>query len=445
MIGAAGTARADFKELVGLADAVQALPLGYDYEPESALALAGRPVLAIQLHGNERTESEAILRELFLRPGDPFDPDLLGRDLSFVLGLGLFAAAGVVPYAAEGGVTLHYHLVERGTLRWGLVYPVVDYQEEGIRYGAVYRHRSLLGRRESLSLEATGGYEKRFRVAFGRPWLGKLPLDHSIDYSYVDEDRSDQLHNEAVGLTFWLALRYRRPLEHRFLFRLAWGERSFLLDEQREREAFSSVAVGYSRDTRNSFTRPSAGGRIQVTGTLFDPILGSSVYQRQISAFLARYQRLGRGWVGALATSALGRQGELFYRGVSSLGGLNSVRGYAPRAVDGWVGSDSEYGARGRHSLEAHLELRHDLLSRINFRLPVLGIVDVQGEGVLFADAGHLWDEATPFKPASATKSVYGLGGGLRLYTPVGDVLRAELGVTETGQLRVHLGSTLRY
>jgi len=40
---------------------------------------------------------------------------------------------------------------------------------------------------------------------------------------------------------------------------------------------------------------------------------------------------------------------------------------------------------------------------------------------------------------------VHGVGTGLRAYTPVGDVLRLEFAVGESGHYELHLGSGIRF
>lgn len=431
----------------GLADALGKddvhLP-GMDYAPEDAEAMRGWLVQEIVLVGNLRTRDETVLRELFLQPGDAFDPELLGRDLRFLRGLRLFAAVGVTVRPDSGGVYLTYFLVERGDLRWGLVYPVAEFRNDQLRLGGVYRHRSLLGGREDLWLEYSAGWEQRARVSIGRPWLGSYPIEHGLSYRIVDRADGDQFHLERASLSFWLSLSRRRPLEHRFLFSLGWGERRFLVEDSRHYEQFSSVTLGYSHDSRDSFVRPASGGLLELTGTLYDPILGSSVYLRQVGVLATRYHPLG-GWVAAGGMAAVNRWGDLFYRGVTSLGGLESVRGFGESSVDGWEGADGPHGPRGRNSLVARVELRHDLLPPFTVNLPVIGVVDVQTEGALFTDAGWLWSRDRFLLPLGARARLHSGGGALRLYTPVGDVVRLELGIGEGGKAELHLGSGMRF
>ncbi len=426
---------------------------GAGFQAADAEVFRGWPLQEIILQGNQRTRDEAILRELYLQPGDAFDPELLERDLRFLDGLSIFAAVGVAIAPDGGSLRVTYYFMERGDTRWGLVYPVADYRDGEFRLGAVYRHRSLRGAREDLWLEYSAGWEERARVSLGRPWLGSYPIDQRLDYRLVDRDDEDELHTERVAISFWLSLLRRRPLEHRFLFSVAWGERSFLAtpitaqapDRERHYEQFSSVSFGYARDTRDSFLRPQQGGQLALTSSLYDPILGSTVYLRQLSLFVTHYRMLPLGWVGAVGLDAVNRWGELFYKGTSSLGGLDSVRGYGGGSIDGWQGAATAAGPRGRNHLVLRGELRHDLLPRFTFKLPILGVVDVQLEAALFADAGFLWSRNRFLLPDGARARIHGAGGGLRAYTPIGDVLRCELGLGEGGRYEIHLGSGMRF
>jgi len=426
---------------------------GADFRPADVAHLRGWPLSEIVLEGNRRTRDEAVLRELFLQPGDAFDPELLYRDLHFLEGLSIFAAVGVAVAPDGGAVRVTYFLMERGDTRWGLVYPVADYRAGDLRLGAVYRHRSLFGGRENLWLEYSAGWEERARVSLGRPWLRSYPIDHRLEYRLVDRDDGDELHTERVGVSFGLSLSRRRPLEHRFLLSFAWGERSFLAtpagaaarERGRQYEQFSSIGCGYSRDTRDSFLRPQRGAQFELSGILYDPTLGSSVYLRQVQLFATRYRSLPRGWVAVLAVESLSRWGGLFYKGVSSLGGLDSVRGYGGGSIDGWVGAGTALGPRGRNHLLLQGELRHDLLPRFAVDLPILGVVDIQLESALFADAGFLWSRDRFLLPQATRARVHGVGTGLRAYTPVGDVLRLEFAVGESGHYELHLGSGIRF
>ena len=421
------------------------------FRAESSQALNGQRILEIRLEGNLATRDATILRELFLQPGDPYDADLLARDLRFLEGLGIFALVGVVPRMAPGGIILTYCFVERGELRYGLLYPFSDYRDDNrIRAGLVYRHRNLFGGRESLWFKAAGGWEERVELSISRPWLGAYPIEHRLGFAYLDNNDEGDVRLYHLSMGFWLSLSHWRPLAHRFLLQVSVGERRVYLedDDGSVLEKIASLTLGYSRDTRDSFLRPGRGGFLRLIGTLYDPVLGSSVVLRRGILRWGRYQRLPLGWTGVLALDADRQWGDLFYRGVHSLGGMDTVRGYSSGAISGWdePADPAELGEQlGRNRLVLHAELRRDVLPRFTLDLPVLGIVDVQGEGLLFVDAGYLWSAEETLLPSRPWKSAYGFGTGLRIYTPIGDVLRMELGLAEAGRYHIHLGSGLNF
>ena len=405
----------------------------------------GVPVVEIRLLGNEHTRDATILRELYLLPGEPYDSKVMARDLNFLAGLSLFASVKVELLPEGHGLVLVLHLIERGEIRWGLVYPVGDIEDGEIQAGLVYRNRSLFGGRESLWLEGSAGRETHLELRLARPWLGSRPLEHWLEYVRVERDDESELLVQRVGFGLWHSLNRRRPIESRILLRLIWGERSFRLDGAREEERQNSVAVGYSRDTRDSYLQPRGGGLFFLQGTYHGPLIGSSVELAQAHLWLRRYRELGLGLTGAFALESSSQWGALFYQGYSSLGGIDSVRGYGPRSVWGGYEEAAGEGPRGRNHVAVHLELRRVLFERFTFTLPWLGVMDVQGEGVLFADGGQLWSGDSPLIPSGGGIGVAGYGTGLRIFTPVGDVLRVEVALNDHGAPRAHLGSGLRF
>ncbi len=205
------------------------------------------------------------------------------------------------------------------------------------------------------------------------------------------------------------------------------------------------MSLGYARDTRDSFLRPRRGGQLELTGTLYDPLLGSTVHLKQVQVFVTRYRLPRAGWVGVVGLDAVNRWGELFYKGGLVPGGPGLRARLRRRQHRRLAGAATAAGPRGRHHLVLRSELRHDLLPRFTLDLPILGVVDVQLEAALFADAGFLWSRDRFLLPDGARTRIHGAGGGLRAYTPVGDVLRCEFGLGEAGRYEIHLGSGMRF
>ncbi|MCP4544896.1 MAG: BamA/TamA family outer membrane protein [bacterium] len=417
-------------------------------ESGEVVELEGRIISAIRLRGNLKTKDETILRELFLLPGSTLDCEILARDVNFLKGLGLFAEVKVEPRPVEGGVELIYLFVERGDTQWGFAYPTGQLQDGRLQAGMVYRHRSLQGGRESLFVEGSTGYRKFFRINVSRPWFGTIPIAHYLKTQYLDrEDVEDfgDFYQVFTRIGFLVSLNRQRPLDHRLFMELSYGHRRFDVDGDKRRERTNTISIGYFRDTRDSFIHPSTGGRFEVQASLADEILGSSIYMLRTHLRWNGYRAFNHGFVGVLAMENGTRWGELFYRGVSSLGGLNSVRSFPSGHFDGWDLNDTANGAVGRHNLILHAELRNSILPAFTIKLPVVGIVDIQTENCLFMDGGFLWNGDTPFVPSGDFIDAFGLGGGIRLYTPFGDVLRLEVGFDNEDNYCFHLGTGLKF
>jgi outer membrane protein assembly factor BamA len=407
---------------------------------------AGRTVREVRLTGNLTVRDAAIRRELFLQPGDRFDPVQLQRDLTFLKGLGILAAVEVDVLPQPEGIDLRYRLKERGDARYGLIYPTGSLDGDGIvKAGFIYRHRNLAGGREALWLETALGREEEVDLRLSRPWFRDLPVEHGISFLYRFRGDEDPQRLRRAGIYLAVALKRQRPLENRFLFSATWGRREFERDGLPDRERTSNLSLGFSHDTRNSILRPSAGGRFTLLSSLYRPWLDSSVSLTQMSLHLSRFRRVSARSTFALSLDGSNQWGELFYKGVQSLGGMDAVRGYRGGARDGWDGHDGPDGPQGRNRLLVRLELRHDLLRPYTFELPVLGTVDAELEGLVFADAGWLWSEPLPLVPAERRAQLHSVGLGLRLHTPIGDALRAELGLGEAGNVRLHLGAGLPF
>jgi outer membrane protein assembly factor BamA len=433
------------------------LPAAANGDP---LGLEGLRVLEIHFQGNEHIADETVHRELFLQTGDAFRRELLDRDLNFLKGLGLFADVDVNVSVDSRGVKLYYRIVERGEIRYGLIYPVGNVSGGKLQAGLVYRHRNLFGAREYIWIQTTYGYEKFFEFRLGRPWIRNLPLQQEVEYLRIDREDPNDYNYDRIRFNLWVSMDRRRPLEHRFLFSVSWGELRYIDGNRRLFEKEHGIILGYSRDTRDSFIRPTRGLRLSAAASMYDPrLLGSSVSLLQLDIFLGIVRRLPGGFIGALAMDHGTRYGTLFYRRSYSLGGMDSVRGFPSGYLNGWTESGWPAGPNGdgvyttppvtdpvgRNRLLARSELRRELFGTYTFDTPIVGVWDIAGEWLLFGDMGWLWARKQPVPPDEGGYLIYGGGVGLRIYVPFGDVLRAEFGYGSHGDYRIHLGSGLRF
>ncbi len=424
-------------------------PVGEDWLREDDLeALRGLPVLEIRLEGNGRTRDATVLRELSFFPGEAFDPELLGEDLRFLDGLGLFLSTDARARRAEGGVLLVIVLEERSRASTEQIYPMLDIDEElRWRAGIAYRNRSLFGRRDELRLSATQGWEDSARFSLDRPWFGEFPLQHYFSYSYreLDVDEVDYFRQNGGGALVLIPLDRRRPREHRFLLGASLSWRLQVESEGEWEERFLALSLGYSHDGRDSYIRPRCGTRFDVRVDLYHPDLGSTYSLRRWTLAASRYQSLGK--AGVLAgTVQLGLQeGDLYHRMVWSLGGMRSVRGWERGHFNGWDDHDQPGGPQGRNIGVVQLEWRRSLFGQQRWKLTRWWILDFEGEVLLFLDGGMLWRNGLPWEEGVAGHQAMGFGGGLRIFSPLGDVLRVELGLNPKGGANFHLGNVIPF
>lgn len=410
--------------------------------------LEGLTLIEVRLEGNQRTRDATVLRELSFFPGEVFHAEQLAEDLRFLDGLGLFLSTGARARKVEGGVELVLDLEERSRASNEYIYPMLDFDEElRWRAGLAYRNRNLNGNRDELRISGTQGWEDSIRFSLLRPWVAGRPLEHFFSYSYkeLDVDDVDYFRQNGGGASILIPLNRRRPRLHRFLLgaNVSWriqSEEAGTWEEQ-----FVGLSLGYFHDGRDSFIRPRCGERFGIRIDFYQPSLGSTHSLRRWSLSGSRYQSLGS--FGVLAGNIqLGLQeGELYHRMVWSLGGFNRVRGWDSAQFNGWDGNDELGGAQGRNRALFQVEWRGTLFGQQRWQLTRWWVLDFEGEILLFLDGGMLWRNGLPWEEGIAGDQALGFGGGLRIYSPLGDVLRLELGINPEGGGEVHLGNVIPF
>jgi outer membrane protein assembly factor BamA len=437
-----------FAVMPGRASELESTAVGSWSHGDALADLSGLPILEIRVLGNLRTRDYAILRELSFYPGEIFDSVVLQRDLRFLQGLGLFLSTDARAREVDGGVLLLIEVEERGRTSMRYVYPMLDFDDRlRVRAGLTFRHRNLRGKRDELRISGTLGWVNSVHFNLKRPWLGARPLEHHVSYFFRESDAEDVelFREQGLGFHMYIPTDSRHPREHRFILgaSLAWRKQED--DGEIFDERLPGFTLGYSHDGRDSFTRPKSGKRLDLRLQFYHPRLGSSASLRRWLLTGSSYRAIGR--FGVLAGQLkLGLQeGELFHRVVYSLGGLTSVRGWAPGHFSGWDSHDELYGAQGRNQIILQLEWRRTLFSQRRLRVTRWWVLDFEGEILLFLDRGMLWRNGAPWDEGVAGHQALGYGGGLRIFSPLGDVLRLEFGLNPEGGWQVHLGSALPF
>ncbi|MBD2347125.1 BamA/OMP85 family outer membrane protein [Anabaena subtropica] len=191
----------------------------------------------------------------------------------------------------------------------------------------------------------------------------------------------------------------------------------------------TTVSFSATKDQRDNPINPTQGSVIRVSTEQSVPIGQGNISMNRLKADYSQYVPVNifnsqTPQVFALNVQAGTVLGNLPPYETFNLGGSNSVRGYDA----GNVGSGRSY-----------------VLASAEYRFPIVPIVG----GVLFADfASDLGSGDTVLGDPAGVRgkpgSGFGYGAGIRLDSPLG-LIRADYGINDQGESRVHLGIGQRF
>jgi outer membrane protein assembly factor BamA len=193
-----------------------------------------------------------------------------------------------------------------------------------------------------------------------------------------------------------------------------------------EREELVSPTVGFRYDGRDGTLKPRHGAYFSVNLQSNRVISGQgSNYYRidnDIRYFLALDETTVLGFKSQAAIQ-LGQYPEYIRFGI---GGPGSIRGYERsefRSSQRWVQS---------------LELRMMPWPKRLYKLPILGMTDFQFGLVAFVDTGIGWTSQSEFRLDNFHG---GFGIGARLFSPIQDVVRFDVGFAPDGRVRPYFST----
>lgn len=403
----------------------------------------------ILLSGNAYTKDHVILRELLIKPGDPYNEALILISRHRIQRLGYLGNVRFEPIrpisleAKEPIKDMRLRVQERPTktLDLGIGYADVE-RLRGFIEGT---HRNLWGTGRSLSLRAEGSQiENRYSTTYREPWIlgykidGRLVVFHQVrtrdTYELITTGGSAGLEKQFTP-TVRASIRYQ--FENNI-----FPEAVTVLPED-ERANIASLNPSIIWDTRNDPFNPTSGFLNSLTFRDAALILGSQIQLIKVTARSSWFVPITRWLVFAVsarggAADRFGETAEIKLFGEPTdlvppnerffLGGRSTVRGYDQDALgvvvdpkDCPTGSvcgtiltnEDKNGVEfigGNAMLLFNAELR--------FFLPVgLGLV-------LFHDRGNVFRNYTDVD-LSLLKST--IGGGIWYGTPVGP-LRIDYG-----------------
>lgn len=339
----------------------------------------------IRLEGNEKTRDYVILREFDIEPGDPVNFNKIQQGYQDLFRLEFFEDIypDLVMVDEENNradLVLEMEEGNTGSLNLGGGYRQGREGEGNWFAFADVQEGNFLGRGQTLSFNVQLGDQREYNLGFREPHVDGTDL--SLGFNIYDQVRSTG--NRVRGFTTTLGHPVTETWDGEFRFK---NERN-LDDDLTTR----SITLTGERDTRDNPVFPQAGGIDRVSSEFAGYVIGGDSEFIKYGTDNRRYfhgfrddhavaLRLDTGF----SNTALPSTER--YR----IGGPDTLRGYGPRSGD------------------------NKALFNLEYRLQMIDNV----QGVVFGDAGRVWDHEESLQFSGTDHSV---GLGVRLNTPLGQL-----------------------
>ena len=400
----------------------------------------GQVIDSITVYGNKQTKSIALLREMELRVGSTLTKEELERDQRYLSDLSSIASVDIEVVPLESGhCALRLRVKERPNLLIKLLYPVLEYDfdKDRAKYGVKLNDRNFRKQLENFSIDATRNSVKDDNAAIGwsTAWLGWRHIGLHARASYFH--RSDAPVSASILEQVRLVTGVSLPLtKSRISFSQLLGSVALIrnrvggADEPRETDVLISPVVGFRFDSRDSSLKPRRGEYFYVTVQASRVINGDGSTYYWLGNGLRVFRAVSDASVVALQSELayqFGKYPEYFRFG---MGGAGTLRGYASGIF------------RGAHRWYQSAEWRIFPFPKWFFTVPWVGLVDVQLAGVVFLDSGITWDNNAEF---TSDRFHTGGGVGLRIYSPMQDAVRLDLGFNRRGSVHGYFSTGIRF
>ncbi|GBE94369.1 BamA/OMP85 family outer membrane protein [Nostoc cycadae] len=401
-----------------------------------------------------RTKPDFLRQQIQLKSGQIFQEKLVQQDIQQLYRTGLFSSVNV---ALEGDATkldLVYELKENGAraINLGGSYNA----DQGIIGTVNYQDQNVAGKNNILNLNVgLSSRDLQFDGKLINPYRPNNPdrlgytvngfrrqelsetFDDTIKLANGDKVREGQiggsvsLQRPIDGWDASLGLNYTRTTirDRQGNVTATDAQNNPLSASGTGIDDLTTVSFTAAKDNRNNPLNPTQGSLLKLSTEQSIPIGQGNISLNRVTANFSQYVPVKvydskQPQVFALNVQAGTVIGDLPPYEAFNLGGSNSVRGYD----GGKVGSGRSY-----------------VLASAEYRFPILPIVG----GVLFADFGSdLGSGSTVLgDPAGARDKPgygFGYGAGVRLDSPLG-LIRADYGVNDQGESKVHLGIGQRF
>jgi outer membrane protein insertion porin family len=377
-------------------------------------------VRRVTISGNQKTRDNVIRRELRLTGGELFSGARLAVSKQRLQRLDFFETVEIETQPTEepDQMDLKVKVKEKstGSFSAGAGFSTID----NVFFTAQVQERNVLGKGYSASLRGSfSSISSRFQLSFWNPHFRDGPLGLGFDafsttreYDDYDLDSTGGKIKFAYTLGDYTRLFWNYRLEQYSVENIDFDASEQIKDIEGDNLA-SSVYAAISRDTTNKRLNPTRGTKNTVSAEYAGSVLGGDddfiKTQYEFSYFHPIFWKLVFNWhwkIGHLFenTGDPVPDFERFY-----LGGINTVRGYDYRDISATDDAGDDIGGYKTFytNVETTFPIKEDM-----------GLL-----GVVFFDAGDVWDEDEDFD-TDLYKSV---GAGIRWNSPLGP-LRLEYG-----------------
>jgi outer membrane protein insertion porin family len=401
-----------------------------------------------------RTKADFLRQQLKLQPGQVFQDKLAQQDVQALYKLGLFKTVNVAFEGDANNADLIYELQEVGarSVNLGGGYNADD----GISVIVSYKDQNVGGVNDTLAANVeVNRQDVLFNTNFNSPYRANNPdrlgyniktfrrrelsdtFDDPIKLANGDKVREGRIgggvsiQQQTDGWDASLGLNYTR---------ISIRDRKGNItptDANNNPLSFSgdgiddltTVSFSATKDERDNQVKPTKGSVLTFSTEQSVPVGNGQISMNRLRGNYSQYMPVNlfnskQPQVFALNLQAGTVVGDLPPYETFNLGGSNSVRGY-----------DSGKVASGRSYVLASAE----------YRFPIFPIAG----GVLFADfASDLGSGDTVLGDPAGVRNKpgngFGYGAGVRVDSPLG-LIRADYGINDQGDSRVHIGIGQRF
>ncbi|MFP4662462.1 MAG: outer membrane protein assembly factor [Halanaerobiales bacterium] len=378
----------------------------------------------IIIKGNNKTKDDVILRELIFSEGDILNKEVLQKSLQKVFNLGLFndIKPDLEPVEDKDNTVNIIVEVEEGKTANFLA--TTSWSSKDGWIGSIdLSENNLLGNGQTLAFNWKFGGVTNYSLSFHEPWL--LDTETSFGISIYDKHTSgtDSEDGDYLKHRYGGYISLGRPLyedwKGKVRLRIEDSTIEWVDDKESDDPVVSdtqgsdlrSLAFQFSRDTTDHPFNPTEGRRdifsIEYAGQMLG---GGSNFTKYDLDLRRYYQGFREDHTFAVNLNAGTATGDMPALEKYRIGGSGSLRGYKNGTFAG----------------------RDMLLLKLEYRIAVTD----DFTGVIFTDAGNVWDEDDDIDLGDLHSSY---GAGIRMNTFIGQI-RLDYAFNEDGEGQTHFG-----